>query len=76
MNVSEYIEKNHDGSPMKFARAVGVSRQTVNFWLKKGYIVLDNMIYSPRKMPPDSIIVDGKVYAPQRQIKANINEAD
>ena len=68
MNVAEHIEQNYGGSQSKFAHAIGASKQAVNFWIRKGYIVVDGVLYSPRKRPEKSILVDGTVYVPQREV--------
>ena len=33
MKLKDYIEKNHKGNASEFARAIGVSRQCVNYWI-------------------------------------------
>ena len=49
MKLIDYINLNFKGNRSAFGRAVGVSRQHVNDWLVKEYIIVDGMLYSPRR---------------------------
>ena len=49
MKLIDYITLNHNGNRSAFGRAVGVSRQHVNDWLNKKYIIVDGVLYSPRR---------------------------
>ena len=49
MKLREFIDKNFQGSQTTFARVQGVNPQQVTRWLKEGYIVSDNTLYSPRR---------------------------
>ena len=49
MKLREFIDKNFQGSQTAFARVQGVNPQQVTRWLKEGYIVSDNTLYSPRR---------------------------
>ena len=45
----EFITARFEGNQSAFARAQGVSRQQVNEWLSKGFIVVGEQLYSPRR---------------------------
>jgi DNA-binding transcriptional regulator YiaG len=45
----EFIAEKFGGNQSEFARAQGVSRQQVNEWLVKDFIVFDGQLYSPRR---------------------------
>ena len=49
MTLTEYIEKQHGGSQSEFARANEVHRSQVTQWLNKNFIVVDGVMYSPRR---------------------------
>ena len=49
MKLREFIDKNFQGSQTTFARVQGVNPQQVTRWLKEGYIVSENTLYSPRR---------------------------
>jgi len=44
-----FIEHNFNGNKAEFARAQGVKPQQVSQWLAKGFIVVDGVMYSPRR---------------------------
>lgn len=52
MPLIDYIAANFGGNNSEFARHMGVTRQKVNDWLNNKYIVVDNMLYSPRREVP------------------------
>lgn len=52
MTLIEYIEQHYDGVKARFARATGVERQQVTQWIDKGFIVVDGVLYSPRRELP------------------------
>lgn len=52
MLLIEYIEKYYGGVRADFARAAGVSPQQVTQWVSKGFIVIGNKLYSPRRELP------------------------
>lgn len=45
----EFIAEKYGGNKSEFARAQGVSRQQVNEWLVKKFIVFDGELYSRRR---------------------------
>ncbi|WP_419057413.1 hypothetical protein [Kluyvera georgiana] len=49
MKLIEYIEKYYSGNKSEFARANEVLPQHVNKWLNGDYIVIDGVLYSPRR---------------------------
>ena len=49
MNLTDYIKVNFDGSQARFAEAQGVKRPQVTQWLEKKFIVVDHVLYSPRR---------------------------
>lgn len=49
MLLIKYIELNFNGSQAAFARHVGVKPQQVTQWIDKKFIVVDNILYSPRR---------------------------
>lgn len=53
MTLKEYIDKYYGGNQSEFGRAVGVPRALVNRWIKNGFIVHNNELFSPRRaLPP------------------------
>ncbi|HDG1101530.1 TPA: hypothetical protein PCY80_000297 [Klebsiella aerogenes] len=49
MKLIEYIDKNYGGNKSEFARSQGVLPQMVNKWINGDYIVIDGVLYSPRR---------------------------
>lgn len=49
MTLTEYIEKYHAGSQADFARSCDVKPQQVTQWVNKGFIVVNHVLYSPRR---------------------------
>lgn len=49
MKLTEYIDKYFDGSKAEFARAEGVKPPQIHQWIDKGFIVIDGVLYSPRR---------------------------
>jgi DNA-binding transcriptional regulator YdaS (Cro superfamily) len=49
MSLTGYIEANFNGSQTAFANAQGVKRQQVTQWIKKKFIVVDHVLYAPRR---------------------------
>ncbi len=49
MTLLEYIQQKFYGSQAEFARAQGVAPAQVTQWIKKGFIVVDDVLYSPRR---------------------------
>jgi len=47
--LRDYINREHGGSQSKFAEANGVKRPQVTQWLNKKFIVVDRVLYSPRR---------------------------
>ena len=53
MELTEYIDKNYGGNKTEFARAVGVKPPQVHQWIEMKCIVVDGVMYSPRReLPP------------------------
>jgi len=50
MNLSKYIDINHNGNAADFGRSMGVDRNAVYRWIDKGFIVVDGVLYSPRRV--------------------------
>ena len=49
MSLIDYIAAKYSGSQVEFAKAQGVMPQQVTQWIKKGFIVVDGLLYSPRR---------------------------
>jgi DNA-binding transcriptional regulator YdaS (Cro superfamily) len=49
MNLTDYIAVNFHGSQRAFASAQGVAPQQVTQWLNKNFIVVNGVLYSPRR---------------------------
>lgn len=45
--LTQYIDCHHNSNKADFARSQGVNPQQVTRWVNKGFIVLDNTLYSP-----------------------------
>jgi len=53
MPLTEYIAMNFAGNNSEFARHMGVDRQKVGLWIKSGWVVINGILYSPRRdIPP------------------------
>ncbi|EAW3492547.1 hypothetical protein LDU51_001961 [Salmonella enterica] len=53
MKLTDYIEKHYDGNKTEFARQVGVKPPQVHQWIEMKCIVIDGVMYSPRReLPP------------------------
>jgi len=49
MRLKDYIEVNFNGSQARFAEVQGVKRPQVTQWINKKFIVVDQVLYSPRR---------------------------
>lgn len=49
MPLLDYIKKYYNGNQASFARLTGVQPAQVTQWLDKKFIVVDHMLYSPRR---------------------------
>ena len=49
MVLIEYIKNEHGGNQAAFAQSVNVKPQQITQWIKKGFIVVDGVLYSPRR---------------------------
>lgn len=49
MLLIDYIADHYSGSQTKFALAQGVKRPQVTQWVTKRFIVIDHVLYSPRR---------------------------
>jgi len=47
--LKEYINREHGGSQVRFSEANGVHKAQVTQWLNKKFIVVDGVLYSPRR---------------------------
>lgn len=47
--LRDYIDAFYDCNNSEFARQQGVTRQQVNEWLSKDFIVMHDTLYSPRR---------------------------
>jgi DNA-binding transcriptional regulator YdaS (Cro superfamily) len=49
MNLETYITLKHGDNQAAFARAQGVAPPQVSQWIRKGFIVVNDKLYSPRR---------------------------
>lgn len=49
LDLIDYIQKHYSGNQAAFGRAHGVKPQQVTKWLDMGCVVLDGVLYSPRR---------------------------
>lgn len=49
MKIKEYITTSHNGNQAKFAKSQGTTPQQVTQWINKGFIVVNGVLYSPRR---------------------------
>jgi DNA-binding transcriptional regulator YdaS (Cro superfamily) len=49
MVLIEYIKKEHGGNQAAFAQAQGVKPPQVTQWINKEFIVVNGVLYSPRR---------------------------
>jgi hypothetical protein len=49
MSLLEYINKHYGGNQAAFAKVQGVKPPQVTQWINKGFIVVDDVLYSPRR---------------------------
>lgn len=49
MDLIDYIAANYGGSQTAFAKAQGVKLPQVTQWINKKFIVVDHVLYSPRR---------------------------
>ena len=47
--LTEYIARQHSGSQLDFAKTNCVMKQQVTQWIAKNFIVVDGVLYSPRR---------------------------
>jgi hypothetical protein len=52
MSLLDYINANFNGNQSEFARHMEVDAQAVRKWVRAGWIVVNNMLYSPRREIP------------------------
>lgn len=48
-NIEHYVDVNFGGNKAEFARYIGVYPHKINEWIRCGWIIVDNILYSPRK---------------------------
>ena len=51
--LREYINREYGGSQVRFAKSLNVKRQQITPWLKKGFIVINHVLYSKRRILKD-----------------------
>ena len=49
MKLNEYIKNHHNANQASFAKSQHVTPQQVTKWLKMGCVVVDGVLYSPRR---------------------------
>lgn len=49
VSIKRYINLHHGGNNSDFARAVGVSRQTVQKWITGGWWIGGGVLFSPKR---------------------------
>jgi hypothetical protein len=49
MKLEDYIKENYEDSKAEFARSQGVKPQQITEWINKKFIVVDHVLYSPRR---------------------------
>lgn len=49
MPLLEYINENFSGSQVEFAKYLDVKPQQITQWIGKGFIVVNGILYSPRR---------------------------
>lgn len=49
ITLIEYIKRNFNDSQVDFAVAQDVAKQQVTQWINKGFIVVDDVLYSSRR---------------------------
>lgn len=49
MNLSDYIKKQYGGNQTAFAKDNNVKPPQVTQWINKNFIVVDGVLYSPRR---------------------------
>ena len=59
MRLLEYISKYYDGNQSSFARSCNVSPSQVTQWVRKEFIVVDHVLYSPRR-ELELAVINGK----------------
>ena len=47
--LKDYINREHGGSQVRFADANGVHKAQVTQWINKKFIVVNGVLYSPRR---------------------------
>jgi len=49
VTLKDYINREHGGSQVRFAKANNVHKAQVTQWLNKKFIVIDGCLYSHRR---------------------------
>jgi hypothetical protein len=49
MKLLDHIEKHYSGNQAAFAKAQKVKPPQITQWINKNYIVVDRVLYSPRR---------------------------
>ncbi|QKJ88035.1 hypothetical protein PMPD1_3102 [Paramixta manurensis] len=53
MLLHNYINDTFGGNQSEFARHMGVNRQQVTRWINESWIVINDVMYSPRREIPE-----------------------
>ena len=50
--LGDHIAEHHDNNASQFAREMGVTRQNVYHYLKRGFVIIAGQLYGPvRELP-------------------------
>ena len=49
MSILDYIQTFYNGNQSAFAASQGVHRAQITQWINKEFIVIDHVLYSPRR---------------------------
>lgn len=60
MELIDYINTYYSGNQSAFAASCGVHRTQVTQWINKGFIVVNHILYSPRRELVQPINCDHK----------------
>ena len=58
MKLKDHIAASHGGVNARFARSEGVSDQQITQWVNKKFIVVDGVMYSPRRVLKSNALHD------------------
>lgn len=57
MKLNDYITRHYGGNQSQFAACQGVKPQQITQWINKGFVVVDGVLCSPRRVlnPPANV---------------------